>query len=118
VAALDALRALARQPEVAEAYFAEVSLAAGADPRLDQAVKRVQAELADPAQAELRARRVVEQLALVLQGALLVRAGDPAVADAFTASRLAGDGGRAFGTLPPGVDTAAILKRATPTIGS
>jgi putative acyl-CoA dehydrogenase len=118
VAALDALRALARQPQVAEAYFAEVSPAAGADPRLDQAVRRLQAELADPAQAELRARRVVEQLALVLQGALLVRYGDPAVADAFTASRLAGDGGRAFGTLPPGVDTAAILKRATPTIGS
>ncbi len=118
VAALDALRALARQPEVAEAYFAEIGEAAGADPRLDQAVRRLRAELADPAQAELRARRVVEQLALVLQGALLVRAGDPAVADAFTASRLAGDGGRAFGTLPPGVDTAAILKRATPTIGS
>src|SRR6201996_8018648 len=108
VAALDALRALARQPEVADAYFAEVGLAAGADPRLDQAVARLRAELADPAQAESRARRVVEQLALVLQGALLVRGGDPAVADAFTASRLAGDGGRAFGTLPAGVDTVAI----------
>jgi putative acyl-CoA dehydrogenase len=118
VAALDALRALARQPQAAEAYFAEVSQAAGADPRLDQAVRRLQAELADPAQAELRARRIVEQLALVLQGALLVRYGDPAVADAFTASRLAGDWGRAFGTLPPGVDTAAVVKRATPTIGS
>jgi putative acyl-CoA dehydrogenase len=118
VAALDALRALARQPQAAEAYFAEVGQAAGADPRLDQAVQRLKAELVDPAQAELRARRVVEQLALVLQAALLVRYGDPAVADAFTASRLAGDWGRAFGTLPPGVDTAAIVKRATPTIGS
>jgi putative acyl-CoA dehydrogenase len=118
VAALDTLRALARQPQAAEAYFAEVGQAAGADRRLDQAVQRLKAELADPAQAELRARRVVEQLALVLQAALLVRYGDPAVADAFTASRLAGDWGRAFGTLPPSVDTAAIVKRATPTIGS
>jgi putative acyl-CoA dehydrogenase len=122
VAALDALRALARgtskgaQP--VEAYFAEVGLAAGADPRLDQAVQRLQAELADPAQAELRARRIVEQLATVLQGALLVRHGDPAVADAFTASRLGGDWGHAFGTLPAGVDTAAIVKRATPVAGS
>jgi putative acyl-CoA dehydrogenase len=118
VAALDALRALARQPQAVEAYFAEVGLAAGADPRLDQAVKRLQAELADPAQAELRARRIVEQLATVLQGALLVRHGDPAVADAFTASRLGGDWGHAFGTLPAGVDTAAIVKRATPMVGS
>ena len=118
VAALDALRAIARQPQAVEAYFAEVGLAAGADPRLDQAVQRLQAELADPAQAELRARRIVEQLATVLQGALLVRHGDPAVADAFTASRLGGDWGHALGTLPAGVDTAAIVKRATPMVGS
>jgi putative acyl-CoA dehydrogenase len=116
VAALDALRALARQPQAAEAFFAEVGLAAGADPRLDRAVSALQAELADPAQAEARARRIVEQLATVLQGALLVRYGDPAVADAFTASRLAGDWGHAFGTLPAGVDTAAIVKRATPQL--
>ena len=58
----------------------------------------------------------MEQLATVLQGALLVRHGDPAVADAFTASRLGGDWGHAFGTLPAGVDTAAIVKRATPQL--
>ena len=116
VAALDALRALAREPAVAEAYFAEIAPAAGADPRLDQAMGALRAELADPAQLETRARRIVEQLALVLQGALLVRYGDPAVADAFTASRLAGDWGHAFGTLPAGVDTVAIVKRATPAV--
>ena len=54
-------------------------------------------------------------MAVLLQGALLVRSGDPAVADAFTASRLAGDWGRAFGTLPPGIGTAAIVKRAMPS---
>jgi putative acyl-CoA dehydrogenase len=58
-------------------------------------------------------------MALVLQGALLVRYGDPAVADAFAASRLADDGGpgswgHAFGALPSGVDTAGIVSRATP----
>jgi putative acyl-CoA dehydrogenase len=116
VAALDALRALAREPAVAEAYFAEVAIAKGADSRLDRALAALRAELADPAQLETRARRIVEQLALVLQGALLVRYGDPAVADAFTASRLAGDWGHAFGTLPAGVDTVAIVKRATPAV--
>ncbi|HEY0717375.1 MAG TPA: acyl-CoA dehydrogenase family protein, partial [Streptosporangiaceae bacterium] len=126
VAALDVLRALSRGPSggaQAEAYFAEVGLAAGADPRLDRAIDGLRAELAfltgpGRAGAELRARRVVETMAMVLQGALLVRHGHPAVADAFTASRLAGDWGHAFGTLPAGVDTAAILQRATPILSS
>jgi putative acyl-CoA dehydrogenase len=119
VAALDALRALTRQPESAEAFFAELDLAAGADGRLDQAVTRLRKEVSDPSEA--RARHLAEAMALVLQGALLVRHGDPAVADAFVASRLADDGGpgtwgHAFGTLPSGVDTAAIASRATPRL--
>ncbi len=60
---------------------------------------------------ETRARRVVERMALALQGSLLVRYGDPAVADAFCATRLDGDWGNAFGTLPAGVDTGAIIER-------
>jgi putative acyl-CoA dehydrogenase len=120
VAALDALRALTRQPETAEAFFAEVGQAAGADRRLDQAAARLRKELADPSEA--RARQFAEAMAVVLQGALLVRYGDPAVADAFAASRLADEGasfpgwGRAFGTLPSGVDAAAIVSRATPAV--
>ncbi|MGN9766908.1 isovaleryl-CoA dehydrogenase [Micromonospora sp. SD12] len=117
VAALDVLRALAREPEVMAAFQAEVTAAAGADARLDAAVRRVRAELADPDDVELRARRVVERLALVLQGALLVRHGHPAVADAFCASRLDGDHGQAYGTLPRGVDLAAIISRAVPKVG-
>jgi putative acyl-CoA dehydrogenase len=114
VAALDAVRALIRQPESAEAFFAELDLAAGADTRLDQAIGRLRKELSDPSEA--RARHLAESMALTLQGALLVRHGDPAVADAFAASRLAGEWGHAFGTLPPGIDTAAIIGRATPEI--
>jgi len=119
VAALDALRALTRQPESAEAFFAELDLAAGADARLDRAVTRLRKEVGDPSEA--RARQLAEAMALVLQGALLVRYGDHAVADAFAASRLADDGGpgswgHAFGSLPSGVDTAAIVSRATPRL--
>jgi putative acyl-CoA dehydrogenase len=121
VAALDALRALTRQPESAEAFFAELDQAAGADSRLDQAVVRLRKELGDPSEA--RARHLAEAMALTLQGALLIRYGDPAVADAFAGSRLADDAGggfwgwgRAFGTLPSGTDTAAIIGRATPAV--
>ena len=114
VNALDVLRALARSPEVLDAYFDELDLAAGADARLDAFVASVRAEFADLVDVEVRARRIVERLALAWQGSLLVRHAPPAVADAFCASRLAGDGGLAFGTLPRGTDLEAIVRRATP----
>ncbi|WP_370247374.1 acyl-CoA dehydrogenase family protein [Nocardioides sp.] len=117
VAALDALRAMGREPASVEAFFTEVELAAGADHRLDDAVAMVKKELSDSAELELRARRIVEQLALVLQGSLLVRHAPAAVADAFCASRLGRDWGGALGTLPPGLDLAAILERAAVDVG-
>src|SRR5581483_8380899 len=106
VAALDVLRAIAKEPQGLPAFLEECELAAGADQRLDAHLARVR-DLAravfagqDP---QFEARRVVEELALALQGSLLVRHSPPAVADAFCASRLAGEGGRVYGTLPPGV---------------
>ncbi|MFJ1702043.1 acyl-CoA dehydrogenase family protein [Kitasatospora sp. NPDC088346] len=114
VAALDALRAMARRPETVEAFLGELDLAAGADRRLDAAVTALRKQLGDTAEVEYRTRRLVESMALAFQGALLVRHGDPAVADAFCASRLGGDHGGAFGTLPTGVDTGAVIGRARP----
>jgi putative acyl-CoA dehydrogenase len=114
VQALDVLRAMARSPESVDAFFAEVGEAAGAEPRLDAYATAVRDELTDLDSVEVRARRVVERMALALQGSLLVRFGDPAVADAFCASRLAGQWSGAFGTLPPGTDFAAIVERHTP----
>ncbi len=49
-----------------------------------------------------------------LQASLLVRHSPSAVADAFCASRLGGQGGRVYGTLPPGVDAKAVIERAYP----
>ncbi|PRX47554.1 putative acyl-CoA dehydrogenase [Prauserella shujinwangii] len=114
VAALDTLRAMAKRPDSVEAFFTEVDRAAGADARLDEAVAHVRKDLADLSDVEFRARRLVERMALVLQGSLLVRHAEPAVADAFCASRLGGDWGVAFGTLPAGVDTEAIVARVLP----
>jgi putative acyl-CoA dehydrogenase len=114
VMALDVLRALSRAPRALEAYFAELGEAAGADARLDAFVGGLRREFADVDAIEVRARRVVEQMALALQGSLLVRHAPPAVADAFCAARLAGDAGLQYGTLPPGVDTEAIVARHTP----
>ena len=112
VQALDAIRTMRRDPESVEAFLAETALAAGADRRLDEAAAGLKSLLVapDPAQA----RRVLERMALVLQGSLLVRHAPAATADAFCAGRLGGDQGQAYGTLPPGVDTAALIERAAP----
>ncbi len=116
VISLDVLRALARSPRALEVFLAEVSLAEGADARLDAHVERLKAQLLgeDPATLESRARRVVEGMALALQGSLLVRGAPPAVADAFCAARLGGDGGLEYGTLGAGSDFDAIIARGRP----
>jgi putative acyl-CoA dehydrogenase len=118
VICLDVLRAMGRSPEAVETFFAEVALVDGADARLDGFVETLRRELTDFSALEHRARRLVERMALALQGSLLVRHGHPAVADAFCASRLAGDHGLAFGTLPPGIDCATIIERARPETGA
>ncbi|SHF48558.1 putative acyl-CoA dehydrogenase [Jatrophihabitans endophyticus] len=114
VAALDTVRAMARQPAAVTAFLEELDLAVGVDSRYDDALAVLHKELAggDPLELQYRARYLVERMALLLQGSLLLRHGDPAVGDAFVASRLAGDWGTAYGTLPAGVDTAAVLARA------
>ena len=114
VNALDVLRALGREPESLNAWITEVGAARGEDHRLDAAVEDVLTELADLSDAEHRARRITARMAVCLQGALLVRHGDPAVADAFCASRLAGDWAGTFGTLPRGLDLVGIVARTTP----
>lgn len=116
VAALDALRAMARQPQTVEVLMAELDAAAGADVHLDAAVRRLKDAFAEPETLPHRARTVVGDMAMALQGSLLVRFGHPAVTDAFTRSRLGGEWGTVLGTLPPGVDTAAIIERATPKV--
>jgi len=117
VQCLDVLRAMVRHPESVEAFANEVGEGAVADPRLDEFAGRLRDDLSkDPETMETRARQLVERMALALQGSLLVRFGDPAVADAFCASRLDGDWGSAFGTLPAGTDFERIVERHTPAL--
>jgi putative acyl-CoA dehydrogenase len=117
VAALDVLRAIAKEPAGLPAFIEECELAAGADHRLDAHLARVRDRATDVFAGEdpqFEARRMVEELALALQGSLVVRHSPPAVADAFCASRLAGESGRVYGTLPPGVQAQEIIDRALP----
>jgi putative acyl-CoA dehydrogenase len=116
VQCLDALRAMVKSPASVEAFFAEVEAGAGAEPKLDGYITALKDEIpGDLETIESRARRIVEKMAVALQASLLVRYGDPAVADAFCASRLSGDWGNAFGTLPAGTNFSAIIERHRPT---
>jgi putative acyl-CoA dehydrogenase len=115
VQCLDVLRAMVKNPSSVEAFFAEVLEGAGSEPRLDAYVASLRDEIpGDIETIELRARCIVERMAIALQASLLVRYGDPAVADAFCATRLSGDWGQAFGTLPPSSDFTRIIERHRP----
>jgi putative acyl-CoA dehydrogenase len=107
IQALDVLRALAREPESVEAVLAEIELGG-----IDTAPLRDELAAAD----EGSARRLVERLALCLAGSLVVRHSPAPVADAFCATRLGGDGGRAYGTLPRGFDLAEMVERHRPRV--
>src|SRR3954469_3938371 len=119
VAALDVLRALAREPEALPAFMAEVELASGSNAQLDSHVASLKTRFAGLADGDPQwhARRIVEDMGLALQAGLLVRNSPSFVADAFCASRLATDSGfrsTTYGTLPAGIDAKAIIDRALP----
>ena len=97
---LDVLRALDREPATADAFLAEL------EPPF-----RDDAELALRAADEVGARRLVERLAVALQGSLLARHAPAPVADAFAARA-----GAAYGTLPPGLDCRSIIDRHLPIV--
>jgi putative acyl-CoA dehydrogenase len=109
---LDVLRAIERTPKAAEALQQELV----ADARLKAFAGRLQKRLkAADRNDESQARVLVRDLVLALQAALLIKNAPAAVADAFCASRLNGESGGAFGTMPRGCDTRTIAERAAPT---
>lgn len=114
VICLDVLRAIGREPDTLEVFFEKLRPAAGRDARLKAKTDSIAQSLRKSEDIEVRARRVVEDMAVALQASLLIEHAPPFVADAFCASRLASDAGRVFGTLPSGLDFKSIIERARP----
>lgn len=113
---LDVLRALGKDPAVATALRDELQLGCGKNATYDAAVAEAMRSLSAATVSEGGARRLVEDLALLLQGGVLLRAGSP-VADLFVESRISRNHGLAFGTLPTTSGTvsfADIIQRALP----
>ena len=112
VQCLDALRAAHKDPSSIEVLIDELRRHTGGNKHYDRHVEKVIGALSDRNNLEARARRLVEWLAMGMQAAVLLESEESFVADAFCASRLAGDAGLAFGTLPERTDFEAILRRA------
>jgi putative acyl-CoA dehydrogenase len=113
VMCLDVLRAMGRVPNIGDVLKRELD--GGGDARLKTFAGRLMTRLSAPERSdESHARALVRELVLALQAALLIKHAPAAVADAFCASRLNGEGGSAFGLLPRGVDAKAIVERAAP----
>ncbi len=115
VMALDVLRAM-REPENVSAFLNELNKARGLDGRYDRFLDELLKELSDTDNIQLRARRLVDRMALALEGALVLQHAPDAVKEAFCASRLARDWGLNYGTLPPHVDFDAIIEHARPKL--
>ena len=99
VICLDVLRAIGNEPASIDALLAEIDLGRGSRPAVGRLCSaKLRDEWKSLADDQRQARRLVERLALALEGSLVVRCSPPAVADAFCASRLTGDWGQAFGT--------------------
>ena len=116
VICLDVLRSLEREPGSLAALRDELRLASGADRDYDAELQALDAELPELVRNEGQARRLTERLALMLQASLLLRYAPAPVAGAFVATRLRGRWSGHFGDLPPGVNAAALARRAVPVV--
>ncbi len=115
VICLDVLRAMAREPDTVAAFVNEIEATRGVYAALDALIEGVKERLVQPS-GEDSARRLVEDMALALQGGLLARHGPPAIADAFCATRLGARPGFVYGATDAKLDTNGILDRAMPAM--
>lgn len=120
IMALDLLRALRGSGKaaggtqtIAEALAAELATARGANAAYDRFADALPGRI-DAAVDEAEGRRLAQDIALAVQASLLRRHAPEVVFDTFCRSRLGGDWGQAYGTLPAGSGFDAILARAMP----
>ena len=114
VMCLDTIRAARKSPDSLDVMLAEVELCRGASAAMDAHIDALKDRARALGSDEGAARRDVEAIAKAVQASLLIRFSPSAISDTFVASRIAGDAGGAFGTLPPGIDMRSIVARALP----
>lgn len=116
VICLDIMRTMHKEPSSVAQFFAELEKGKGYDGDLDRMVEMLKTELQNPDDIAFRGRRLVEKMAMVFQGTLLVQHGNPDVAEMFIQTRILNHGGRAYGTLPRHHGVEHILQRMNPSV--
>ncbi len=116
VQCLDVLRAMQKEPDSLEVFLADIAAAKGQNKLLDRCLEKIQATFSHRSELEYQARSIVEKMALAMQAALLIQAGNSTVSDAFCAARLGEESGHVYGMLPKGIDCRALIDRARPVI--
>jgi putative acyl-CoA dehydrogenase len=120
VICLDVLRSLAKEPTALEALIVEMRLGTSADKQLQAYVSDVESSLREHARelakdggsnSQWEARRLTERAAVALQASLLRCHAPAEAADVFCKTRLHGDYGHTFGSLPKGTAAQVILDR-------
>ncbi len=115
VIALDALRAVEREPEAFEAAAGVVAEAQGANAHFDAHARTLSDWLAPGAMAPHNARRFAEDMGLALAAAALYRTAPDYVFDGFCAARLDPTARRTgYGAGAAMLDENAIIARAAP----
>jgi putative acyl-CoA dehydrogenase len=114
VMCLDVLRAIHREPQSLDALRSELTAATGLNADYDRFLAGIENDVRDQADAELRARQIVESLAIALEASVLLKANNAQIADAFIASRIAARRSGIYGTLATGTPFRAIIDRARP----
>lgn len=116
VICLDILRTMKKEPDSVHLFFEELQKSKGLDGDFDREIALLRNELSNPEEIAFRARRLVEKMALLFQGALLLRDGNPDVAEVFVQTRIRNLGGRAYGTLHTSTGVEHILQRMNPNV--
>jgi putative acyl-CoA dehydrogenase len=92
----------------------DIAAASAGDATLSSMCTRLRNWLGDPQSIEARGRQISEALAVLAAATLLRAYAMPAVADAFIATRIAGEPRQLYGQGIEGADIGGIVDRALP----
>ena len=114
VICLDVLRTLAKDAAARGRLEAELAAARGRSPALRPRGWTISPPPGPTQPPEAEARWFVERLATLLAASVLLREGAEPVAEAYVATRVAGEGGRVAGAWPARIDREGLIARAMP----
>lgn len=114
VQCLDLMRILQKHPESLTAAFQEMENASHSVPLIQSYLTKLKKAFKQPPESILQsARFLMESLALALQAASLVNQ-QSSLAETFCLTRLNGNSQALYGAFNQAIDTAAIIRRASP----